>query len=114
MSLLKDINSLLKPLGIPIETGVFSDIPPDEYIVVTPIIDQLGLFADNRPQSEISEARLSLFTKNNYMKLKKEISKKLLINDMTITSQQYVGFENDTKYFHYAIDVMKEYEMEDD
>ena len=114
MSLLKDLNTILEPLNIPLETGVFSEAPPDEYIVVTPIIDQLGLFADNRPQSEISEARLSLFTTNNYLKRKKEISKQLLKNDMTITSQQYVGFENDTKYFHYAIDVMKEYEMEDD
>ena len=114
MSLLKDLNRILEPLNIPIETGVFSDAPPDEYMVITPIIDQLGLFADNKPQSEISEARLSLFTKSNYMKRKKEIAKELLLNDMTITSQQYVGFENDTKYFHYAIDVMKEYEMEDD
>ena len=86
MSLLKDLNRILEPLNIPLETGVFSDAPPDEYMVITPIIDQLGLFADNMPQSEISEARLSLFTTNNYIKRKKEISKQLLINDMTITS----------------------------
>lgn len=114
MNLLKELNSLLGLLGIPIETGVFSNPPPDEYIVVTPIIDQLGLFADNRPQSEMSEARISLFTKSNYMKRRKEIAKVLLANEITITSQQYVGFETDTKYYHYAIDVMKEYEVEDE
>jgi hypothetical protein len=38
----------------------------------------------------------------------------LKAGDITITDRQYVGFENDTKFHHYAIDVMKEYEMEDD
>lgn len=114
MSLLKEINSILNYLNIPIETGVFSKVPPDEYIVLTPIVDRLELFADDIAQSEISEVRISLFTKNNYIKRKKEIAKLLLKADMTITSQQYVDFENDTKYYHYAIDVMKEYEMEDD
>jgi len=31
MSILSELNSLLDGLGIPIETGVFSGVPPDEY-----------------------------------------------------------------------------------
>lgn len=113
MSLLKDLNSLLEPIGIPIETGVFSGKPPEEYIVITPMSDRLDFYADNQAHSVIEEARLSLFSKKNYQSLKKEVTKSLLIGEMTITDRQYIGFENDTKYHHYAIDVMKEYEMEE-
>ncbi|MDM5332881.1 hypothetical protein QUF56_06530 [Ureibacillus composti] len=113
MSLLQDLNTLLEPIGIPIETGVFSKKPPDEYIVITPMSDRLDFFADNQAHSVIEEARLSLFTKKNYQPLKKQLTKILLNGDVTITDRQYIGFEDDTKYHHYAIDVLKEYEMEE-
>jgi hypothetical protein len=71
MSLLKDLNSILGPVGIPVETGVFSDIPPEEYLVITPMSDSLDLFADNEAYMVVSEARLSLFAKNNYNRRKK-------------------------------------------
>jgi hypothetical protein len=38
MSLLQDLNSILEPLGLPIETGVFSNTPPEEYLVITPML----------------------------------------------------------------------------
>lgn len=113
MSLLKNLNSLLEPIGIPIETGVFSGKPPEEYIVITPMSDRFDFYADNQAHSVIEEARLSLFSKKNYQSLKKEVTKVLLKGEMTITDRQYIGFENDTKYHHYAIDVMKVYEMEE-
>ena len=37
MSLLADIQTVVAPLGIPIETGVFKDEAPGKYIVVTPM-----------------------------------------------------------------------------
>lgn len=46
MSLLADLNNILEPLNIPVETGVFSDTPPDEYLVITPMSDRLDLFAE--------------------------------------------------------------------
>jgi len=114
MSLLSELNSILDPLDIPVETGVFSESPPDEYLVITPMSDRLDLFADNQNYMIVSEARLSLFTKKNYNKRKKELTKVLQVGGMTITDRQYVGYENDTKFHHYAIDVMKEYETEED
>jgi len=39
MSILSELHSLLDGLGIPIETGVFSGVPPDEYLVITPMTD---------------------------------------------------------------------------
>jgi len=113
MSLLADLNLILAPFDIPVETGVFSDIPSDDYLVLTPMSDRLDLFADNDAYMIVSEARISLFTKNNYVQLKEDLTKALQLGGITITDRQYVDYEQDTKFHHYAIDVMKEYEMEE-
>ena len=112
MSILTELNALLTGI-LPVETGVFSGKAPDEYVVVTPMADTYPVHADNRPQFETQEAQLSLFSKSNYLKRKNEIVRALLAADFTITSRLYVGYENDTGYHHYAIDVAKNYELED-
>jgi len=114
MSILSELNSLLDGLGIPIETGVFSGVPPDEYLVITPMTDTFEVFADNRPQVETQEVRLSLFIKGNYTTRKNEIVNTLLQADFTITDRRYLGHEDDTGYHHYAIDVEKEYEVKEE
>lgn len=113
MSLLKELTVLIDPIGIQIETGYFSGKPPEAYIVITPMSDRLEFFADNQAHAVLEEARLSLFTKKNYQSLKKQLTKVLLQGELTITDRQYIGFENDTKYHHYVIDVLKEYGMEE-
>ncbi|CBL33609.1 hypothetical protein ES1_04720 [[Eubacterium] siraeum V10Sc8a] len=113
MSILADIQSALSDLDIPIETGVFSDEPPEEYVVVTPLADTYELHADNLPEYETQEARLSLFSRGNYLKRKRQLSKALLAADFTITDRRYIGHEDDTGYHHYAIDVAKTYETEE-
>ena len=113
MSFLEELNTILSGLGLKVETGVFSDKAPDEYIVITPMADVFGLHADNRPQNETQEARLSLFSKGNYIKRKNEVVRALLSADFTITSRMFVGHETDTGYNHYAIDIAKNYELED-
>lgn len=113
MSLLSDLNEVLMPLGIPIETGIFSGAPPDEYLVVIPLTDIFEVHADNRPSFDVQEVRISLFSRGNYQMRKRQITVALLNADITVTERRYIGFEEDTKYHHYAIDVMKEYEMEE-
>jgi len=113
MSFLEELNALLSGLGLSVETGVFSEKAPDEYIVITPMADTFELHADNRPQFETQEARLSLFSKGNYIKRKNAVVRALLAADFTITSRLYVGHEDDTGYHHYAVDVAKNYELED-
>jgi hypothetical protein len=113
MSILAELNALLTELQIPVETGVFSGKAPDEYIVVTPMADVFELHADNQPQAETQEARLSLFSKVNYIHRKNQIVAALLAADFTITSRLYIGHEDDTGYNNYAIDVAKNYELED-
>jgi len=113
LSILTELTSLLNGLQIPVETGVFSRKAPDEYVVVTPLADTYPVHADNQPQAEIQEARLSLFSKGNYLNRKKQIIKALLDADFTVTSRLFVGCEDDTGYFHIAIDIAKSYELEE-
>ena len=111
MSLLTELNTVLSPL-VPVETGVFSDAAPDRYIVITPMVDTFELYADNLPHNEVQEARLSLFDKGSYTTIKNTIVRALLAADFIITDRRYIGHEDDTGYFHYAIDVAKNYSFE--
>ena len=111
MSFLEELTGLITELGLPVETGMFSEKAPDEYLVITPLADVFELHADNRPQCETQEARLSLFSRGNYLRRKNEIVQALLTADFTITARLYIGHENDTGYHHYSIDCAKYYEL---
>ena len=113
MSLLADLNAIASKLGIAVETGVFTDTPPNEYLVLTPLVDTFDLHADNAPGADIQEVRLSLFTKGSYTKRKDQLIRALLAADITITDRRYVGHEDDSGYHNYAIDVANYYEMEE-
>ena len=112
MSILSELTELLNEFA-PIETGVFSDIAPEEYIVITPMSDIYELFGDNRPEYETQEARLSIFSLQNYRALKNRVTSALLAADFTITDRRYIGREDDTGYFHYAVDTAKFYSLEE-
>jgi hypothetical protein len=113
VSVLSDINETLEALGIPLETGVFKDEAPDKYIVVVPMADSFELHADNIPGYDVQEARISLYAKGSYTKDKNAIVRTLLGADFTITDRRYIGYETETGYFHYNVDVAKHYEMEE-
>ncbi len=112
MSLLSELTQIAQGLNLPVETGVFSDTPPEEYLVITPMADTFSLHADNQPEYETQEARLSIYTKGSYTKWKNQLVRALLSADFTITDRRYIGHEDDTGYHHYAIDVAKLYELE--
>lgn len=114
MSILSELTSMLNGLEIPVETGVFSGTAPDEYVVITPLSDTFEAHADNRPGFEVQEARISLFTKGNYQQRKRQITSALLNTDFTITGRRYIGHEGDTGYHHYAIDVARQYEIQEE
>ena len=113
MSLLSELKSIIESIGIAVETGVFSDTAPESYVVLTPTVDTFPLSADNFPINEIQEVRISLFDKGNYTKKKNQIVRLLLQADITITDRRYITHEDSTGYHHYAIDVAKNYEMEE-
>ena len=112
MSLLAELNDLADAIGIPVETGVFTGTAPDEYLILTPLADSFTLHADNRPQFDVQEVRISLYAKGSYMERKDQIVRALLAADIGITDRRFISHEDDTGYFHYAIDVAKSYEME--
>jgi hypothetical protein len=97
-------------LDIPVETGVFSGKASDEYVVLTPLGDSFELFADNLPQYETQEARISLFSKKNYIRRKQNIVNAVLERDLTVTNRRYIEHEDDSGYHHYVIDVAKNFE----
>ena len=113
MSILSELQAVIKPLKVPVETGIFSGVPPDEYIVLTPLGDSFELNADDHPEFDKQEVRVSLFSKGNYIKRKNALVKAFLKADFTITDRRYIGHEDDTGFHNYAIDVCKIYEIED-
>lgn len=113
MSILTDLDLLLPGLGIPVETGVFSDAAPDAYMVLIPLGDTFEVHADNLPGCDVQEVRISIYSKGNYTKVKNALVRLLLQFDFTITDRRYIGYESETGYHHYAVDVAKCYEMEE-
>jgi hypothetical protein len=57
--------------------------------------------------------RVSLFTKGNYLKTARLITSSLLSAGFVITDRRFIGHESDTGYNNYAIDVAKEYGLEE-
>jgi hypothetical protein len=113
VSLLSELNTIAESCAIPVETGVFTDPAPDTYLVLTPLADTFDLHADNCPGIDTQVVRLSLFTKGSYTKLKNRLVRTLFGADFYITDRRYIGFETDTGYHHYAIDVAKSYVWEE-
>ena len=113
MNILSDLYTALSALDIPIETGVFKDEAPERYIVIVPMVESFDLHADNSPGVDVQEVRLSLYAQGNYIKDKNTLVKTLLGADFTITDRRYIGYETETGYYHYAVDVAKYYEMEE-
>jgi hypothetical protein len=109
--ILDELTALLSPL-LPVETGVFSEKAPAEYVVLTPLADDFSLFGSDQPDCEIQHVRLSLFSKGNYILRARQLVKALLAAGFTITARQYIGRDDDSGYFSLAIDICKIYEWE--
>jgi len=114
LSLLKELIALLDALGIPVETGVFKAKAPDVYVVITPLSDTFDGYADNRPHREIQEARLSLFSKQNYRACVNRIVKALLDAGITVTDRRYLGYEEESEFHHFSVETAKNYELEEE
>lgn len=110
MSMLEELNTIVETAGLPVETGVFSRTAPGEYVVITPISEHFTLYCDDYPGLNVEEARLSLFSKRNYTKKKDQLVRALLSAEFIVTDRRFIGREDNTGYFHVAIDVAKETE----
>lgn len=113
MNILADVKELLEPLKVPMATGVYKGTAMKTYIVLIPLSDNFELHADDAPNAEVQELRISIYTKGNYRKLANQIVKKLLNAEFTITDRRYIGYETETDYFHYVVEIAKNYELEE-
>lgn len=105
-ALLERITVVADRLGLPIAVGLYTATPlPDTYLVATPLADVFDVFADNQPAVEVEEVRLSLFTKNNYLEARDRLTAALLEAGLVIAARRYVGFEPDTGFHHYGVDL---------
>ena len=102
MSLLAELNALAEDIGIPVETGVFTGTAPDEYLVLTPLSDSFTFFADNKPQYDVQEVRISLYARGSYMERKDQIVRALLAADIGITDRRFISHEDDTGSVSYT------------
>lgn len=107
--ILDDIKALLDTLDVPYETGVFSDEAPEQYIVIVPLTDTFALHADNMPNADIEEVRLTVYSQTNYTSLVNNLVATLLLDDFTITDRHYIGFDSSTGYFQYVVDAERCY-----
>ncbi|MCI1786582.1 MAG: hypothetical protein LKI58_00740 [Actinomyces sp.] len=104
--LLEQLTAIADQEGLPIAVGLYTDSPaPATYLVATPLSDMFDVYGDNQPGVEIEEVRLAVFTTGNYLPIRDRLTRALVDAGLTVTARRYVGFEADTGYHHYALDV---------
>lgn len=104
--LLENLSHIAKQLGFAYAVSCYTDSPaPDTYLVFTPLTDSFEIFADNTPGIEVEEVRIALFTKTNYLGLRNQLTRALIDAGLTVTARRYIGYEADTGFHHYSIDV---------
>ena len=104
--LLGNLSHIAKQLGFAYAVSCYTDSPaPDTYLVFTPLTDSFEIFADNTPGIEVEEVRIALFTKTNYLGLRNQLTRALIDVGLTVTARRYIGYEADTGFHHYSIDV---------
>lgn len=105
MSLLTKTNNIAKELELVVETGGFTEPAPDLYLVLTPLLHSYEYFSDNKPQVDVEEIRVSIFSKGNYNSTRRKLETEFLKEEIFITDRRYIEYEEDTGYHHYVIDI---------
>ena len=113
MMLLEKLISLFSELDVPIETGIFSEQALTIHRLI-PVASTYELYADNLPKQDIEEVRISIYSKSNYLSIKRNLEKLLLVNGLTITERRYNGYEKESKYHHFTIDVADHFNIEEE
>ena len=113
MSLLSELTTIMGTLKIPCEVAVFSTTPaPPQFAVFIPLDDSFQC-ADDEPEQDVQTVRISVYSTTNYLTLAKTIAKAIIAAGLTITDRRFIEHEDDTGYYHYAIDVQANYLWEE-
>lgn len=104
-TLLETLTRICGSLSLPVSVGNHAATPaPDAFVVLTPLAETFELFAGDVPGAEVIEVRANIFTKTDYQPVAQALTTELLEAGVTITGRCYIGFEEDTKYHHWAVD----------
>jgi len=114
MSILSELVAIIAAIPLPVETGTFSSLPPDEYVVLTPLVEVFEGYADDLPQMDVQEVRISFFSRFNYVLPKMQLVKQLIDAGFVVTDRRYLGYDEQTEYHQLAIDVAKPYLLEEE
>ena len=104
-TLLEILTRICGQLSLPVSVGNHAATPaPDTYVVLVPLAETFEVFAGDQPGAQVIEVRASLFTKGDYQEPSRALTNELLCEGVTITARRYIGYEDDTKYHHWAVD----------
>lgn len=87
MSLLSELNTIAESCACRWKPASSPMPAPDTYLVLTPLSDGFDLHADDRLDIDTQEVRLSLFCRENYMRIKNTLVRALLAADVTVTDR---------------------------
>ena len=73
------------------------------FLVIIPGTDDFPVCADDRPIVETEEVELALYCKGNYLKMRDEITTRLLDADITIVSRKVYGVRKMKQNYHHYI-----------
>ena len=80
------------------------------YLTYYTYSTQPSLFGDDVPVASIAYGTIDVYSEGNYLKVVKEIKKKLIENNFTWNGDGIPDYEEDTKLNHYPINFIKESE----
>lgn len=83
------------------------DSPPDCYIVYNPELEEPGLYADDEDCDWVHYMQVHLYTKGNYINLRKTIRSALRNAGFSVTGIETL-YEKDTKYYHLCFECWME------
>lgn len=88
------------------------DSKPEQYIVYNPELEEPGYHADDEDQEWVQYMNIHLFTKGNYVSIRKEIRAALRQAGFTMTGIETM-YEKDTGYYHLCFECYTEEETEE-
>ena len=109
MTIYERVIKALEPLNITVSTlEHFTDKGvTDNFIVIVPENDNID-YADDKPIAFTENAELQLYCKGNYIGFRDKVTNALISADITITSRQYLEYEQDLDFHCYSIGVAAE------
>lgn len=111
-NILSEATGIINNMGVEVQTAVYSEKPPDKYVVIVPIEDEFAEFADNKPTLDKQSARIVILNKENPYRLRNNIVKALWNAGFSILTRKYSGFDAETKHHIMYVEIEGGYKVD--